>query len=61
MEGGLLGPTGGMIPRAVEQVFQVAEVMGKKGCEYKIEGEFLEIVSIALWSWDPVADWDRTV
>ena len=61
MEGGLSGSTEGMIPRTVEQVFQVAEVMGKKGWEYKIEGEFLEIVSIALRSWDPVADWDRTV
>ena len=61
MEGGISGSTKGMIPRAVEQVFQVAEVMGKKGWEYKMEGQFLEIVSIALRSWDAVADWDRAV
>jgi len=61
MEGGLSGSTKGMIPRAVEQVFQVAEVMGKKGWEYKMEGQFLEIVSVVLWSWDAVADWDRVV
>ena len=35
-----------MIPRAVEQVFQVAEMMMKKGWEYKMEGQFLEIVSL---------------
>ena len=46
MEGGLSEPTKGMIPRAVEQVFQVAEVMRKKGWEYKMEGQFLEIVSV---------------
>ena len=40
-----------MIPRAVEQVFQVTEVMMKKGWEYKMEGQFLEIVSlISLFS-----------
>jgi kinesin family protein C1 len=33
-----------MIPRAVEQVFRVAELMKKRGWEYSIEGEFLEIV-----------------
>lgn len=33
-----------MIPRAVEQVFQVAEYMKSKGWEYKMEGQFLEIV-----------------
>ncbi|KAF9644174.1 kinesin-domain-containing protein [Thelephora ganbajun] len=43
MEGGLSESTKGMIPRAVEQVFQVAELMKKKGWEYKMEGQFLEI------------------
>lgn len=33
-----------MIPRAVEQVFRVAEDLRSKGWEYKIEGQFLEIV-----------------
>jgi hypothetical protein len=33
-----------MIPRAVEQVFRVAEHMKTRGWEYSIEGEFLEIV-----------------
>lgn len=45
MEGGVSELTKGMIPRAVEQVFQVAEVMKKKGWEYRLEGQFLEIVS----------------
>lgn len=36
----------GMIPRAVETVFRVAQVMESKGWEYKIEGQFLEIVSL---------------
>lgn len=35
-----------MIPRAVEQVFRVAEDMRSRGWEYKIEGQFLEIVSL---------------
>ena len=35
----------GMIPRAVEQVFRVAEELQSKGWEYKMEGQFLEIVS----------------
>jgi len=61
MEGGLSESVKGMIPRAVEQVFQVAGVMGKKGWEYKMEGQFLEIVGIVLWSLDAVADWDRVV
>ena len=56
MEGGISESTKGMIPRAVEQVFQVAEVMGKKGWEYKLEGQFLEIVSVVLWSCDAVVD-----
>ena len=46
MEGGISESTKGMIPRAVEQMFQVAEVMRKKGWEYRMEGQFLEIVSI---------------
>ena len=33
-----------MIPRAVDQVFRVAEEMKSKGWEYKMEGQFLEIV-----------------
>ena len=36
--------TAGMIPRAVEQVFRVAEEMKSKGWEYGMEGQFLEIV-----------------
>ncbi|KAJ2921495.1 hypothetical protein H1R20_g15596, partial [Candolleomyces eurysporus] len=43
MEGGNSDSTAGMIPRAVEQVFRVAEEMKSKGWEYKIEGQFLEI------------------
>lgn len=35
----------GMIPRAVEQVFKGASDMKTRGWEYKIEGQFLEIVS----------------
>lgn len=37
--------TKGMIPRAVENVFRVAEDLQSKGWEYKMEGQFLEIVS----------------
>lgn len=33
-----------MIPRAVEQVFRVAEQLRAKGWEYRMEGQFLEIV-----------------
>lgn len=33
-----------MIPRAVEQVFRVAEELKHKGWEYRMEGQFLEIV-----------------
>ena len=36
--------TVGMIPRAVEQVFQVTEELTSKGWEYTLEGQFLEIV-----------------
>ncbi|KAI5124211.1 hypothetical protein M0805_005061 [Coniferiporia weirii] len=43
MEGGSNEETAGMIPRAVEQVFHVAESMRSKGWEYKLEGQFLEI------------------
>ena len=38
----------GMIPRAVDQVFRVAEEMKAKGWEYKMEGQFLEIVKISF-------------
>ncbi|KDR70965.1 hypothetical protein GALMADRAFT_75658 [Galerina marginata CBS 339.88] len=41
MEGGT--SSAGMIPRAVEQVFRVAEQMTSRGWEYKMEGQFLEI------------------
>ncbi|KAH9026404.1 P-loop containing nucleoside triphosphate hydrolase protein [Lactarius pseudohatsudake] len=44
MEGGSTNETVGMIPRAVEQVFQVAdEELKSKGWEYTLEGQFLEI------------------
>ncbi|KAH6910489.1 kinesin-domain-containing protein [Coprinopsis sp. MPI-PUGE-AT-0042] len=43
MEGGSTEATAGMIPRAVEQVFRVAEEMKNKGWVYTIEGQFLEI------------------
>lgn len=33
-----------MIPRAVDQVFRVAEDLRSKGWEYQMEGQFLEIV-----------------
>jgi kinesin family protein C1 len=56
MEGGISEPTKGMIPRAVEQVFQVTEVMKKKGWEYKMEGQFLEIVSLATFFLDAIAN-----
>ena len=36
--------TAGMIPRAVEQVFRVAGELKTKGWQYKMEGQFLEIV-----------------
>ena len=56
MEGGLSELTKGMIPRAVEQVFQVADVMRKKGWEYKMEGQFLEIVSLTIVFRRTIAD-----
>ena len=56
MEGGVSESSKGMIPRAVEQVFRVAGVMKKKGWEYKMEGQFLEIVSVVSWFWDTSAD-----
>ena len=37
-----------MIPRAVEQVFRVAEELKSKGWEYKMEGQFLEVVRVFL-------------
>lgn len=40
----------GMIPRAVDQVFRVAEEMKTKGWEYKMEGQFLEIVNFLFRS-----------
>ncbi|KAH9967454.1 kinesin-domain-containing protein [Russula dissimulans] len=43
MEGGSTTETVGMIPRAVDQVFQVAEELKSKGWEYTLEGQFLEI------------------
>ncbi|KAI0306050.1 kinesin-domain-containing protein [Multifurca ochricompacta] len=43
MEGGPTSETVGMIPRAVEQVFQVTEELKSKGWEYALEGQFLEI------------------
>ena len=39
-----------MIPRAVDQVFRVAEEMKAKGWEYKMEGQFLEIVKFLFHS-----------
>lgn len=43
MEGGPTNETVGMIPRAVDQVFQVTEELKSKGWEYTLEGQFLEI------------------
>ncbi|KAG5337516.1 hypothetical protein C0989_009426 [Termitomyces sp. Mn162] len=43
MEGGPTEESAGMIPRAVEQVFQVTEDMKSKGWTYTLEGQFLEI------------------
>ncbi|KAJ7065566.1 kinesin-domain-containing protein [Mycena amicta] len=43
MEGGSTEETQGMIPRAVAQVFRVAEELKEKGWEYTMEGQFLEI------------------
>ena len=56
MEGGISDSAKGMIPRAVEQVFQVTEVMKSKGWEYTMEGQFLEIVSLASSFLDVIAD-----
>ncbi|KAG5222606.1 kinesin nuclear fusion protein [Salix suchowensis] len=39
MEGGPTATSSGMIPRAVEQVFRVAEELKRKGWEYKMEGK----------------------
>ncbi len=38
-----------MIPRAVEQVFRVADELKTKGWQYKMEGQFLEIVRLILF------------
>ncbi|KAI9464802.1 kinesin-domain-containing protein [Russula earlei] len=43
MEGGSTKETVGMISRAVDQVFQVTEELKRKGWEYTLEGQFLEI------------------
>ncbi|KAI0045820.1 kinesin-domain-containing protein [Auriscalpium vulgare] len=43
MEGGSASSTVGMIPRAVDQVFQATEDLKSKGWEYTLEGQFLEI------------------
>jgi len=43
-----------MIPRAVEQVFKMAEHMKTKGWEYKLEGQFLEIVRRLPWLWSMI-------
>ncbi len=40
--------TAGMIPRAVEQVFRVADELKSKGWQYKMEGQFLEIVRLFI-------------
>jgi len=37
-----------MIPRAVDQVFRVADDLKSKGWVYKMEGQFLEIVSLSV-------------
>lgn len=39
---------GGMIPRAVEQIFETSERLSNKGWEYKIHGEFLEIYNESI-------------
>ncbi|KAJ4486066.1 P-loop containing nucleoside triphosphate hydrolase protein [Lentinula aciculospora] len=43
MEGGTSDAIKGMIPRAVDQVFRVAEDLRSKGWDYHLEGQFLEI------------------
>ncbi|KAF7317717.1 Kinesin-like protein [Mycena kentingensis (nom. inval.)] len=43
MEGGTTEETMGVIPRAVAQVFRVAEDLKEKGWTYTMEGQFLEI------------------
>ena len=34
-----------MIPRAIQQIFSVTRELKAKGWDYKLEGQFLEIVS----------------
>ncbi|KAG8937359.1 kinesin-like nuclear fusion protein [Tulasnella sp. 419] len=43
MEGGPNENDSGMIPRAVKHIFQVTQDLKRKGWEYKMEGQFLEI------------------
>ncbi|KAF8606028.1 kinesin-domain-containing protein [Ceratobasidium sp. AG-I] len=43
MEGGNTDKTRGMITRAVQQMFRVAEELAPRGWEYKMDGQFLEI------------------
>lgn len=52
--------TVGMIPRAVDQVFQVTEELKSKGWEYTLEGQFLEIVRISLYPRYGIS-WPNTV
>lgn len=40
----------GMIPRAVNEVFKAAEALRSKGWEYRMEGQFLEIVGSSVIS-----------
>jgi len=48
MEGGKTPEAMGMIPRAVNQVFQTAESAKAQGWDYTMEGQFLEIVCLTL-------------
>ena len=49
-----------MIPRAVQQVFRVAQELGDKGWVYEMEGQFLEIVRIPfLPTYSDTADISR--
>jgi kinesin family member C1 len=50
MEGGVSEQSQGMIPRAVEKVFRVADDLKSKGWEYSMEGQFLEIVRTPVLS-----------
>ncbi|EIW78847.1 kinesin-domain-containing protein [Coniophora puteana RWD-64-598 SS2] len=48
MEGGSSPEDQGMIPRAVDKVFQAAEELRSKGWEYTMEGQFLEIYNESI-------------